>query len=656
MIRKRLKFITSITVLFGLIGFEPLIAAGHSRGMSRKVLQKTRNAIVEVVVPKRKDRTIYADSIPKNAFHYAKRKDKFHSIGTAFFTGKNTLISAAHVFSLHKYQGYSHFYIRTTRGKIYKVQDITRYDMNRDIIEFNISGNIRGIKPLKMYSKYQLGAEVCAPGNARGEGISIRCSGELAMRSKEPAAGRWLNLRFSTPASLGNSGGPLINRRGQVIGLVTHKSPAENLNVALPSTEITKSSTANAFFDKKNIVIEESTGQTTRGNWRYRAPLPSPPHELARDARRQLKKFTLNLWKKHLNRHKKRLFPNAKGLARATSSMKNEGLAAHFIPTDYQGLNWSLRTLDTNAMRLVNGQEILVSRDLYKGMSIFHINRPNKESPRSFIKNATKIMESFLQVNNIYRKIGRQSFRISSYGKPNKTHGFRDGLKRGWRYSQWTVGFNLSAVELYCTPTPKGAVCLTQSQPLTTRSPIATNMQRLALNSLLINYIGNTAELQRFITSPIAPEFMTTLAITKIDEGFNAEVGNLNITFPFRAHRLDEWLVKVGFTDSEDGRRLASGKIVALNYAPRKDRPNQISLNRLDRPRNSNSTKAQKVEYKKILAGAAPYNGDIIKVGQGYAQFYPANEEVLRTIWLVGCVGISEEGIEKMCDQLSTSD
>ena len=61
-------------------------------------------------------------------------------------------------------------------------------------------------------------------------------------------------------------------------------------------------------------------------------------------------------------------------------------------------------------------------------------------------------------------------------------------------------------------------------------------------------------------------------------------------------------------------------------------------------------------EYKKILAGAAPYNGDIIKVGQGYAQFYPANEEVLRTIWLVGCVGISEEGIEKMCDQLSTSD
>src|SRR5262249_4254588 len=43
---------------------------------------------------------------------------------------------------------------------------------------------------------------------------------------------------FSAAASPGNSGGPLVDERGRVIGVVLRKSPAENLNMALPIGEL----------------------------------------------------------------------------------------------------------------------------------------------------------------------------------------------------------------------------------------------------------------------------------------------------------------------------------------------------------------------------------------------------------------------------------
>jgi hypothetical protein len=49
----------------------------------------------------------------------------------------------------------------------------------------------------------------------------------------EDLEGRWQWLRFSAAASPGNSGGPLIDRNGKVVGVVLRKSPNESLNFAL---------------------------------------------------------------------------------------------------------------------------------------------------------------------------------------------------------------------------------------------------------------------------------------------------------------------------------------------------------------------------------------------------------------------------------------
>ncbi|MCT7094643.1 trypsin-like peptidase domain-containing protein, partial [Salmonella enterica] len=53
-------------------------------------------------------------------------------------------------------------------------------------------------------------------------------------QTPEEQDGRWKWLRFSAAASPGNSGGPLLDKDGKVIGVVVMKSPDENLNYALP--------------------------------------------------------------------------------------------------------------------------------------------------------------------------------------------------------------------------------------------------------------------------------------------------------------------------------------------------------------------------------------------------------------------------------------
>src|SRR5205823_2232592 len=78
---------------------------------------------------------------------------------------------------------------------------------------------------------------VMAVGNALGEGIVIR-DGLYTSQTPEVQDGRWQWLRFSAAASPGNSGGPLLDGVGRVIGLIEAKSPNENLNYALPIANI----------------------------------------------------------------------------------------------------------------------------------------------------------------------------------------------------------------------------------------------------------------------------------------------------------------------------------------------------------------------------------------------------------------------------------
>ena len=145
--------------------------------------------------------------------------------------------SAAHVFSLYQETLYTKYVLRGKDGKTWKITSVTKFATDRDFICFDAE-NFTADKNagLSVAPDAALNSAVFSVGNALGEGIVIR-NGVLTSRTPEQENGEWQWLRFSAAASTGNSGGPLVTEKGDVLGIIAMKSQNENLNYALPFAE-----------------------------------------------------------------------------------------------------------------------------------------------------------------------------------------------------------------------------------------------------------------------------------------------------------------------------------------------------------------------------------------------------------------------------------
>lgn len=128
-------------------------------------------------------------------------------------------------------------------GEKAKVRGTLNMDSGRDIAVLKIDGE--GYAPLSLAKKLPpKGASVIAFGSPVGfsfsatDGIisSVRSANELRDMS-DIEAGTW--VQTSTPISPGNSGGPLVDRQGRVVGANTMVvRGAQNLNFAISSVDI----------------------------------------------------------------------------------------------------------------------------------------------------------------------------------------------------------------------------------------------------------------------------------------------------------------------------------------------------------------------------------------------------------------------------------
>ncbi|MCI5130181.1 MAG: hypothetical protein D3904_01370 [Candidatus Electrothrix sp. EH2] len=182
------------------------------------------HGIYEVVTPKLEDAQIrYARKLPFEKLDYVERTEKYYSIGTAFFINKKELMTAEHVFDFCYFSLHKDFFIRDMEGKVYPVNKVYKCSNRRDMMVFDLKKYPEKITVLNFNRKVEIGDTVFSAGNALGEGISYR-AGQVASFTPERAYGEWENIRFSSPASPGNSGGPLLNTEGEVVGLIVRKT------------------------------------------------------------------------------------------------------------------------------------------------------------------------------------------------------------------------------------------------------------------------------------------------------------------------------------------------------------------------------------------------------------------------------------------------
>jgi len=179
------------------------------------------------------------------------------------------------VTNLHVIEGASQVAVKLHTGEQYKQVRITSFDQDRDLAILRIPGF--GLPTVKLGDSgdIKVGAKVFAIGNPLGleESVSMGIVSSIRVRPDGTKV-----IQTDTAISPGSSGGPLIDDKGYVVGVVTFKIVGgENLNFAIPinyvrallSFEQPMSLTdlAQELAKSKVSLFSESQNDSLTGNW-----------------------------------------------------------------------------------------------------------------------------------------------------------------------------------------------------------------------------------------------------------------------------------------------------------------------------------------------------------------------------------------------------
>ena len=203
--------------------------------------------------------TVYLEMNDKNG--------KTLGFGSGFFVKPNLIATNYHVIE-GAARGTAKLVGQSTT---YNIEGFTATDQKNDLAILKVTAY--GIKPLSLGDSdtVRIGETVYVAGNPKGlEGTFS--NGIISSRRDKYTKER---LQMTAPISPGSSGGPVLNRKGEVIGVsfAGHRAlDAQNLNFAIPSNPLKKllkqAKLAKPLAQDKQSISAET--YFLRGNTKYR--------------------------------------------------------------------------------------------------------------------------------------------------------------------------------------------------------------------------------------------------------------------------------------------------------------------------------------------------------------------------------------------------
>ena len=189
--------------------------------------------------------------------------------GTGFVVSSDGLV----VTNLHVMAGLDRVRIRVGTSQPLEVSQILAFDEVRDLALLKVPVERLPRLLLSDSAKVKAGQLVVALGNPRGLGATVSQGIVSAIRELPGTATTVIQTNASV--NPGNSGGPLLNSRGEVIGVVTGKlRGSEGLSFAVPSNDV-RALIAGAKTPMSLAEVNRGTARAPGGS--VRAPAPSAP-------------------------------------------------------------------------------------------------------------------------------------------------------------------------------------------------------------------------------------------------------------------------------------------------------------------------------------------------------------------------------------------
>lgn len=490
-----------------VLGLGP-VAPARGAELSNNVQQTIRAATFEVVQLKPPEGEVtYDRELPWDLIPYQQRTDKYRSIGTAFATGANRYLTAAHVLDLGTGSLFGPPALRDGAGKVYDIDQVFKSSDVRDFVVFSLRDPPKGAKFLAAGPKPAVNTAVFAVGNALGQGVIIR-DGLYTSDTPEELDGRWQWMRFSAAASPGNSGGPLVDERGRVIGIVLRKSPAENLNVALPIAEVTNA--------------QDGVG-TLGGRIPLRLPLFDASEKLTIDERFDLPKPLAQFYSTTLELTQSRLaggqqallahnadhvFPRGEGSARLLHTLDR----APFPRLMHEDANkvW------VEAAPKVDTVQLDRNGFVEQAGGWLRLRAPDGLDLATLYGDDKVYLDLLLKAHVVRRTIGTDSVRVTSLGKPRSASHFTDRWGRTWQIRDWAIPYDDQVLVLVSLPTPDGYVAVV-TMVRSGGVGVVHKMDQLLSDYVYLTMVGTLAQWQDYLAQPgVQPKAFEALRI-KLD-------------------------------------------------------------------------------------------------------------------------------------------
>lgn len=499
------RFIIGFTLLLGLAG----LPGAAALALDRAAITTVQDQIYEVVVRKPEhDPLSYERPLPLELLPYTVRTDKYISTGTAFLIAPNRLLSAAHVLRPGFKSQYPTPQLRDRHGKVHDIGQVHQFDMRRDFIVFSLKNPPSG-NGLPHNLEPVLNDKVYAVGNAHGEGVVFR-DGLYTSDTPEQMKGAWKWLRFSAAASPGNSGGPLLNERGEVIGVVLRKSENENLNYALPIREVRHAPNNMALVEMLIGYRLDNMDMTRRETFLKQVPLPRDYAVFHRDLTADLSRFYAGLLKAMLAEHQSRIFPNGPGASAILHRTRN-AIMPGIIAKGDDG-QWDMFLPKATRADLEGGGTLI--KGSVGNMHFTRLRRPDAIPQRRLYADSKLHMDLMLQGIKWTRPIGAERIRITSLGKAAEERWHVDHYDRRWLVRIWNIPHVDQKVILVSLPTPEGFVSFMRGANTTNADEHVADLLVLT-NFFYVSYYGTLAQWREFLRDPgVLPRVFQHIALT----------------------------------------------------------------------------------------------------------------------------------------------
>ena len=513
--------------------------------LNPSLLPEIHSATFEVVAAKPKDTLTYEKPLPLDLLPYQERIDKYYSIGTAFAIGPNTYVTAAHVLMVGYQSLWGSPKLRDASGKVYAIDKIEKFALRRDFVVFSLKDPPK-ITPLAVDTQPGLNQVVYSVGNALGTGVVIR-NGLYTSDTPEAQDGKWKWIRFSAAASPGNSGGPLLNQNGKVIGVVLMKSPNENLNYALPMREVLNAPKDRARFDKRMAYQFDVFDSTLSGTFKGEFKLPLSVPDFFAAYARAFHPYLDTQLKALLDQQSANLFPNGDGSHQLLYSGPTMDDFPQLVMRNSDGV-WAANGKSMAKITLpANGY---ISAGVANHNILFHLRKPDNIPEAKFHHDPKGVMDMLLKTGFLKRGIGPEHILVTSLGNPGTIGTWTDRWGRHWQTWRWPVPYANGFISLFALPTPDGYAILMHIEPASSKHDAVINMRAIT-NFVSLPFDGTLAQWKAFLAEPkLLPDAFKNIQIAfDYDKNFRYDSSRLAFSFTPDLQKIDaDSMLTLGLT------------------------------------------------------------------------------------------------------------